>query len=99
MNTHIDLVIKLQKIYDDHAERYQKGELNKPDDFEKLGVIIENAKIGNYHDFASPFATPKMQLAQDLFDCGLLNTRQDVIDGKYDDESPDDIIDPGVTIK
>lgn len=91
--TTVELVQKLQKYIDQERPKYEAGKLQKPSDFEKLLLIIEEARIGNYHDFLSPHAMPKMQLAQDLFDCGLLNTRQEVIDGLYDDEAPGDLPD------
>jgi hypothetical protein len=93
MKTTVELVTKLQAYADAYKAKYEAGEFQKPSDYEKLLVVIKNAKIGNYHNFLSSFATPKIELARDLFDCGLLNTMQDVMDGVYDDESPDDLPD------
>lgn len=50
--------------------------------------IIQKARAGYYHDFESPYATPKMQLHMDLLAAGLKDIDQQMQNGDYDDESP-----------
>jgi hypothetical protein len=51
-------------------------------------MIRMRAKAGDYHDFDSKLAAPKMQLATDLRAAGFRDLADKAISGAYDDESP-----------
>lgn len=51
---------------------------------EKFNAIIYRCRTGAYHDFASKFATPKLQMVNDLTAAGLIDEAQAVRDGEYD---------------
>jgi hypothetical protein len=91
-NTHITLVKKLEKILANYqAKHVATGQTTKDATAYRLEGLIKRAKRGYYHDFANDeVATPKMALVADLRAAGLPKTAQEVIEGKYDDESPDD---------
>lgn len=59
----------------DHLESY---------DSERYAVIIERCRSGQYDDFMSDFATPKMQMVSDLRDQDRNDIAQKVINGEYD---------------
>jgi hypothetical protein len=50
--------------------------------------IERRAKRGDYHDFDTTLAAPKMELVKDLRSAGFDDLVQKVLDGAYDDESP-----------
>lgn len=83
-NTHITLVNELKNFI-----------LNETPNMKMITAIdeiAEKARKGYYHDFATPIATPKIELVNDLRAAGLEAFAQRVIDGYYDDESPKDTI-------
>lgn len=54
-----------------------------------LHVMAARAEHGYYHDFRSPLATPKLQLAADLVEAGTpaaMAIRRRVLAGEFDDE-------------
>jgi hypothetical protein len=50
--------------------------------------IEKRAKRGDYHDFDSELAAPKIALVDDLRAAGFEDLAQKTIDGAYDDERP-----------
>ena len=54
----------------------------------KRTEIEKRAKRGDYHDFDSDLATPKIALVNDLRAAGFEDLAQKTIDGAYDDERP-----------
>ena len=54
----------------------------------KRAEIEKRAKRGDYHDFDSGLATPKITLVDDLRAAGFDDLAQKTIDGAYDDERP-----------
>lgn len=53
-------------------------------DPERYALIIERCRNGEYHDFKSSMATPKMQMVSDLRDQDRNDIAQKVINGEYD---------------
>lgn len=51
-------------------------------------TIEQRAKRGDYHDYDSDLATPKMELVRDLRAAGFDDLAEKTIDGAYDDEHP-----------
>lgn len=84
MRTDLDLATELQEVSASPPKDMTAGQRSL------LRRIIEQAKVGYYHDFRTGLATPKAQLAHDLQAVGLLDIRARVINGDYDDESPED---------
>ena len=54
----------------------------------KRADIEKRAKRGDYHDFDSTLATPKIALVNDLRAAGFADLAEKAIDGAYDDERP-----------
>lgn len=54
----------------------------------KRAEIEKRAKRGDYHDFDSELAAPKITLVDDLRAAGFGDLAQKAIDGAYDDERP-----------
>lgn len=54
----------------------------------KRAEIEKRAKRGDYHDFDSELATPKIALVNDLRAAGFEDLAEKTIDGAYDDERP-----------
>ena len=54
----------------------------------KRAEIEKRAKRGDYHDFDSSLATPKIALVNDLRAAGFDDLAQKAVDGDYDDERP-----------
>lgn len=78
MNTKTDLVQELRN-------RMPKGNTSITKDLEE---IIWNADNGEYHDFESSQATPKMNLVRDLRKIGFEDLARKVIQGDYDEPMP-----------
>lgn len=56
-----------------------------------LDLIIAEAKAGEYHDFKNKkYECGKLALVHKLFELGLTEIRQDVIDGVYDEDADED---------
>lgn len=82
-NTTVDLVKDLEEKL--NSEFFSDTKIRN-----SIKTVITRAKMGYYHDFASPDATPKMNLRRILLILNLGDLAQKVINGEYDDESPSD---------
>lgn len=55
-------------------------------------ILITLAEKGDFHDFATDRAMPKNELRNILLNLDYNDLAQKVVDGEYDDESPEDVI-------
>lgn len=51
-------------------------------------ALVKRAMLGEFHDFDTPHATPKILLVAELNAAGFADLAERVKDGAYDDESP-----------
>jgi len=73
-------------LIEDLNEKLRDPEIKK-DENKVMGImkIIKRARKGQYHDFKTPYATPKMILGYELRALGFEDLWRNTIDGKYDD--------------
>lgn len=80
MNTRTDLPRQLREYYLEHQMEFPHVE------YLALHGIIAKAECGEYHDFDTELATPKVHLVSDLKAIGLHSFAQMVINGEHDEE-------------
>lgn len=73
--------------YDELADKLEilRGQTMSSQRKSKLQIIIDRCRKQQYHDFNSDFATPKMQMVEDLRAADLNIEAQEVINGNYDE--------------
>lgn len=77
-STKVELVTELQAKIDDIGDQHK----------EELIRILSWARAGVYHDFETMIAAPKQQLVSDLRSIGMTNLATRVINGEFDEPSP-----------
>lgn len=77
MDTRTDLVAKLEALLPSAGATKAS----------RIRTIIEAAKRGEYHDYKSPHATPKVNLVVDLQRASLNGIAKEVINGNYDEKA------------